>query len=132
LLRRIREECGVSAWLEVELPIHVKSASLRNDHAYFRKYILLAAAKAAQRNGGTGWVLILLDCEDECPDQLGPLLLKRAQAVRSDVDYVVALAYREYESWFSPPLLPCVANMTCLAISFLLPISTASATRKDG
>jgi hypothetical protein len=100
LLRRIREECGASAWLEVEPPIRVKSASLINDCTYFQRYIQLAAAKAAQKKSGRSWVLILLDCEDDCPAQLGPLLLERAQAVRSDVDYVVALAYREYESWF--------------------------------
>lgn len=68
-----------------------------NDSDYFHKQVSLAAAKAAQSDG---WVLILLDCEDDCPRNLGPSLLARARSVRNDVDYVVALAYREYESWF--------------------------------
>jgi hypothetical protein len=100
LLHRIRDECRVSAWLQVEPPIRIKSGSLLNDDAYFRKHILLAAAKAAQKKDGNRWVLILLDCEDACPAELGPRLLERAQAVRPDVDYLIALAYREYESWF--------------------------------
>ncbi len=45
-------------------------------------------------------MLILLDCEDDCPGQLGPRLLEQARQVRPDVPCLVALAYREYESWF--------------------------------
>jgi len=47
-----------------------------------------------------GSVLILLDCEDFCPAQLGPQLLHRATQVRADVPILVALAFREYETWF--------------------------------
>lgn len=63
----------------------------------FRKQVTLATAKAAQEGGS---VLILLDCEDDCPGTLGPDLLRRAQAVRANVDIFVALAYREFETWF--------------------------------
>jgi hypothetical protein len=59
--------------------------------------ILLAPAKAAERNGT---VLILFDCEDQCPAELGPQLLEQARAVRNDVRMLVALSYREYETWF--------------------------------
>ena len=30
----------------------------------------------------------------------GPVLLRRAQAIRADIDFFVALAHREYETWF--------------------------------
>jgi hypothetical protein len=83
--------------VRVNPPIRVKASSFLNDEAYFARYIELAGAKAAQANGR---VLILLDCEDDCPGQVGPRILERARAVRSDVDIVVALAYREYETWF--------------------------------
>jgi hypothetical protein len=41
-----------------------------------------------------------LDCEDDCPDELGPKLLEKAKAGRPDVTIIVILAYREYETWF--------------------------------
>ena len=97
LLHRIAISVGVEGTLRVNPPIRVKSGSFLHDHDYFRKQVALAAAKAAQA-GGT--VLILLDCEDDCPATLGPVLLQRAKAVRGDVVVIVALAYREYETWF--------------------------------
>ena len=97
LLRRISQTAAPGQTLNVNQPIRIKSGSYLNDKDYFRRYTLLAAAKAAQSNG---FVLILLDCEDQCPAQLGPALLARAQAVRNDVSYLVVLAYREFESWF--------------------------------
>lgn len=46
-----------------------------------------------------GSVLILLDCDDDCPAILGPRLLNQARAARDDVPMFVALARREYETW---------------------------------
>lgn len=97
LLHRIALDSGLPAQLLVNPPIRIKSGSLLNDKPYFHKYVSLAAAKAAAR---AGTVLLLLDCEDDCPRELGPRLLSAAQSVRPDVSYLVALAYREYESWF--------------------------------
>lgn len=97
LLHRIAISVGVVGTLRVNPPIRVKSGSFLQDADYFRKQVALAAAKAAQAGGV---VLILLDCEDECPARLGPDLLQRAKAVREDVAVIVALAYREYETWF--------------------------------
>lgn len=97
LLYRIARLAFGEGTLRVNPPIRVKSGSFLHDDGYFRKQVALAAAKAAQ---GGGAVLILLDCEDDCPATLGPDLLRRAQAVRTDVDVLVTLAYREYETWF--------------------------------
>jgi hypothetical protein len=97
LLYRIARWAGVEGLLRVNSPIRVKSGSFLQDRDYFRKQVSLAGAKAAQ---GGGAVLILLDCEDDCPATLGPDLLRRAKAVRGDVAMLVALAYREYETWF--------------------------------
>ena len=97
LLRRIAEMTCLGLLLKINHPIRVKVGSFLNDDGYFKKQITLTAAKAAQSGG---FVLILLDCEDSCPAILGPKTLEKAKTVRSDVNYVVVLAYREYESWF--------------------------------
>jgi hypothetical protein len=97
LLYRIARLTAFTGDFRVNPPIRVKSGSFLNDQDYFRKYVTLATAKAAELNGS---VLILLDCEDDCPGTLGPDLLRRAQAVRANVDILVALAYREFETWF--------------------------------
>jgi hypothetical protein len=97
LIRRIADNVGFAGSLQINPPIRVKSGSFLNDQDYFRKYVALAAGKAAARNGS---LLILLDCEDDCPATLGPALLQRVQAVWANVDTFVALAYREFETWF--------------------------------
>ncbi len=97
LLHRIAVAITGPGILRVNAPVRVKSGSFLNDHAYFHKQVALAAAKAAQERGA---VLILLDCEDDCPAALGPDLAQRAQQVRPDVPVIVALAFREYETWF--------------------------------
>ena len=97
LIRRIFSEFRPGVYPVVNPPSRVKAGSFVNDQDYFHKYVTLAAAKAAQ---GGGMVLILLDCEDDCPATLGPRLLADAQAVRTDIKYAVALAHREYETWF--------------------------------
>ncbi|WP_281173328.1 hypothetical protein [Azospirillum halopraeferens] len=43
-------------------------------------------------------VLILLDCDDGCPAQIGPRLLGQAKQVRDDVEYVLVLAVRGFET----------------------------------
>jgi len=97
LLHRIAVWAGLPGALQVNQPIRVKAASFLSNETYFGNYVQLAAEKAAQQNGS---VLILLDCEDDCPGTLGPEILNRARGVRSDVGVLVALAYREYETWF--------------------------------
>ena len=97
LLHRIAARTASPGMLRVNPPIRVKAGSFLNDAEYFRKQVLLAAAKAAQAGGA---VLILLDCEDGCPGTLGPELLLRARSVRADIPVIVALAHREFETWF--------------------------------
>lgn len=97
LLHRIANTAGFQGRLRLNPPIRIKSGSFLNDGDYFRKQVTLATAKAAQAGGS---VLIVLDCEDDCPGTLGPELLRRARAVRADVNTLVVLAYREYETWF--------------------------------
>ncbi len=97
LLRRFSAEKTPKISLKINPPLRVRAGSFLSDENYFKKYIKLASAKAMQ---GNGLVLILLDCEDDCPANLGPDLLRKAKEIRADVEYLVVLAYREYESWF--------------------------------
>ncbi|MDA8257281.1 MAG: DUF4276 family protein [Betaproteobacteria bacterium] len=97
LLHRLALQANAGIPVRVNPPIRVKSGSFLNDPDYFRRQFALAAAKAAQARGH---VLILLDCEDDCPAELGPELLRRGRAVRADVSVHVFLAHREYETWF--------------------------------
>lgn len=59
-----------------------------------------AVAAGALRVSGKGGVLVLLDADDDCPAEYGPLLLARAQAARPDKQVSVVLANREFEAWF--------------------------------
>lgn len=97
LLHRIARRVAPEEVLRVNPPMRVKAASFLKDPEYFRKQVTLAAAKAAQAGGV---VVILLDCEDDCPAILGPDLRRKAQEVRGDVPVLVVLAHREYETWF--------------------------------
>lgn len=98
LLRRILEERAPGACLRVNPPLRVKAGSFMNDKEYFAKYLELAARKAKPHENGS--VLILLDCEDGCPGVVGPVITAKGRAIRSDVPVIVALAHREYETWF--------------------------------
>jgi hypothetical protein len=98
LLRRIAADAAPGGQLNLNPSLRVKAGLFVQDDNYFRKYMELAARKA--KIWPRSCVLILLDCEDDCPAELGPKLLERAKACRSDVTAIVILASREYETWF--------------------------------
>lgn len=97
ILHRIASHAGKGGMIKVNPPIRIKATLFFRDASYFEKYVLAAATKAAFNNGV---VLLLLDSEDFCPAEKGPELLGRAIGVRPDIRYIVALAYREFETWF--------------------------------
>jgi hypothetical protein len=47
-----------------------------------------------------GFVLILIDADEDCPKDLAPRLLDRARTIRSDADIACVFAKRELENWF--------------------------------
>ena len=55
---------------------------------------------AAQKVGGRGGILIVLDSDNVCPAELGPALLDRALQARSDLPIAVVIAKNEFEAWF--------------------------------
>ena len=50
--------------------------------------------------GPSGGILVLLDADKDCPAQLAPSLLNRAQSARPDLRVSVVLAKCEFEAWF--------------------------------
>lgn len=93
LLRRIAAEFG--CWVTATRPVRVP-----------RGRILLAGVLesaldlAARQAGAGGAIFILLDANSDCPATLGPAILERAVAARSDRAIRVVLAKMEFEAWF--------------------------------
>ena len=65
--------------------------------------------------GPSGGVLVLLDADDDCPAQLAPALLNRAQSARPDRRVSVVLAKREFEAWFLASAQSLAGNFGFLA-----------------
>jgi hypothetical protein len=97
LIHRVGRTVADAPRAAINRPLRVPSGSIRNNATEFRRQVTFATSRAAQRRG---LVLLLLDSDDDCPAQLGPRLLSDARAVRSDVQTYVALAVREFETWF--------------------------------
>lgn len=96
LLRRLGDWRTPGIPIEILPPIRVQRDRFLNREEEFRRYLLLAAAKC----GENGWVLVLLDADDDCPSELAAPLLQRVQAYIGHRRASVVLANREYEAWF--------------------------------
>jgi len=96
LLRRLNEWMTPDAYMPVSYPIRVRRDRFLNREEEFRRHLLLAAAKC----GDGGWILVLLDADDDCPAVLGGEILERARSCIPHRSVSVVLANREYEAWF--------------------------------
>ena len=95
LLRRIAPSVSPSLAVKVLKPIRIGRYKILKPGELER-----AVELAARQTGRGGCILILLDAEDDCPAELGRVLLERAIDARRDRDIRVVLAKREYEAWF--------------------------------
>lgn len=96
LLRRLSEWPTTSAAARPLPPIRVRRDRFLHRDDEFRRQLLLASSKC----GHEGWILVLLDADDDCPAELGEDILKRARAHVGHRRLSVVLANREYEAWF--------------------------------
>lgn len=97
LLRRLREWLTPDNYfVEINPPIRVHRDQFLNKNEIFTKMLLLARAKCEEN----GWILVLLDADDDCPAELGKQILVRAEEIVPDRRISVVLANREYEAWF--------------------------------
>lgn len=96
LLRRIANWQSPDAGFEILRPIRVRRDRFLNKDEEFNRVLKLAALKC----GESGWILILLDADDDCPAQMGINILEKARAVVAHRRVSVVFAKREYEAWF--------------------------------
>ena len=96
LLRRMAQWRAPEADVQVLTPIRVYKDRFLNRPEEFSRHMKLAAAKC----GETGWILVLLDADDDCPAQKGESVLAQAQAMVTHRRVAVVLVNREYEAWF--------------------------------
>ena len=96
LLRRLCQWLTPESSVDYGRPIRVHRDRFLKKNAEFRRMLLLAAAKA----GDTGWVLVLLDADDDCPVTLAFDIAERARAVLPHRPVSVVCANREFEAWF--------------------------------
>lgn len=96
LLRRLCSWRTPALHVNVLAPIKVHRDRFLNREEEFRRILLLAAGKC----GENGWILVLLDADDDCPAELGSQILARAIAYVPHRRISIVLANREYEAWF--------------------------------
>ena len=95
LIRRIGEDVAPLDPPDVLRPIRVRRQRfVKPDEV--ERYVNLAAIRGA----ADARILVLLDADNDCPAVLGPGVLERARAARSDRRIEVVVAKSEYESWF--------------------------------
>lgn len=95
LIRRIAVEVEPTLEIAIPHPIRVTKGQLLKPGELERA--VKFAALNAEVGGG---ILVILDSDDSCPATLGPQLLARVRAARSDLPSAVVLANREFEAWF--------------------------------
>ncbi|HFO1396116.1 DUF4276 family protein [Pseudomonas aeruginosa] len=96
LLRRLNEWRPGHGYAQVLPPIRVHRDRFLNREEEFRKQLLLAAAKCGEQ----GWILVVLDADDDCPATLAAEVYQRAKQYVPHRRLSVVLAKREYEAWF--------------------------------
>lgn len=96
LLRRLNEWRPGHDYAQALPPIRVHRDRFLNRDEEFRKQLLLAAAKCGEQ----GWILVVLDADDDCPATLAAEVYQRAQQHVPHRRLSVVLAKREYEAWF--------------------------------
>jgi hypothetical protein len=96
LLRRMNDWKSPAARVEPLKPIRVRRDRFLNKDDEFRKQLLLAAAKC----GDGGWILIVLDADDDCPAERSADVQRRARSIVPHRRVSVVMANREFEAWF--------------------------------
>lgn len=96
LVNRLNTWLPATQFVKAGPPIRVRRDRFLNKEDEFRKYVRLAEAKC----GAQGWLLILLDADDDCPAELAASVLARVRSITAHVKVSVVFANREFEAWF--------------------------------
>ena len=101
LLQRIWTEIVHGDYVDVLSPIRHPKSKLTQEQGLDRA-VKLASAKLSQQRpeGIPSLILVLLDADNDCPAELGPLLRERARS-STHLDVECVIANTEYETWFA-------------------------------
>jgi len=105
LLSRVWSELlGASAGLCVLEPHRVPRGSiLKSSDPSLNETVEAAHRKLRQRmrgHGDCGFVLLLVDAEEDCPKTVSADLISRSRIARPDADVACVLPNRQLENWF--------------------------------
>lgn len=95
LLRRIVYESCPQANVVIGEPIRHPRGRLLKEEG-LKRAIELAAIKV----GSGGYIVVVIDADDDCPKDLAPVLAGWIRDARSDVSSTCVMANREFEAWF--------------------------------
>ena len=95
LLRRIVAWRSPGLWINVQHPIRVPRDRFLNRPSEFKRYLELAGGKSQLG----GWILIVLDADDDCPAELATNILERAGQVLVGHNISAVIPNREFEAW---------------------------------
>lgn len=96
LLRRLNEWLFPATFVNVIQPVRVRRDQFLNKEDEFIKKVRIAAGLCGEH----GWILILLDADDDCPMELADHLRTKVEATSPGRHFSVVIANREYEAWF--------------------------------
>ncbi|WP_281193168.1 DUF4276 family protein [Hydrogenophaga palleronii] len=96
LLRRLGEWIAPYKYLDIGNPIRVSRDKFLNSAVEFSRIVQLAAAQALPN----GWVIVILDADDDCPVQLQNSISSRINNLGIPINPSVIIPNREFESWF--------------------------------
>jgi hypothetical protein len=96
LLRRLNSWLTPEIFATVQTPIRVHRDRFIRRQEEFERILQFAAKKCSDG----GWILVLLDADDDCPVALAEDLQTRARAIVQHRPVSVVIANREFEAWF--------------------------------
>lgn len=96
LLRRLNVWLSPDLFANVIQPVRVRRDQFLNKEADFVKKIRIAAGLC----GDNGWILIVLDADDDCPAELALSVRAKAESVIPGCRLSIVVPNREYEAWF--------------------------------
>ncbi|WP_303831302.1 DUF4276 family protein [Asticcacaulis taihuensis] len=96
LLRRLLATYKPEVQVDIDRPIVIHRDRFISNDDEFSKFLRLAASRA----GKNGWVLILLDADDDCPVNLSQSLYDKVAQIIPGHRVSLVLANKEYEGWF--------------------------------
>lgn len=95
LISRVANAIRPDFPIEIGAPIRVRKDQFLNRPEIRRRFLELAAAKA----GANGFVLVLLDADQDCPADIAATIQAECAGVIGHIPSACVLASKEFECW---------------------------------